>query len=41
MKFKCFVLGCAWKLIGLQVGREILIQHRCERCKAERWRAAE
>lgn len=41
MNWKCFFIGCDWKLIGLQIGKEILIQHRCERCRAERWRTAE
>ena len=41
MKLKCIIWGCDWKLIGLHIGEEILIQNRCERCKAERWRAAE
>ena len=41
MTWKCFFLGCKWQLIGLHIGREVMLLHRCERCQAERWSSAE
>lgn len=40
MKWKCLLFGCKWRMIGLHIGDEILVNHRCERCQAERWRVA-